>query len=427
MSVVGIAAKRIVTCDRTLATPDNPLAVIEDAAIIYDASSIHWVGPRQDAPDKTVIVDYGERVVTPGLIDAHTHAAWVGSRHTEYAMRMAGADYRAIADAGGGIVSTYRAVACADVTDIERELQRRLCRMAELGVTTVEVKSGYGLEADGERKQLQAIARARTDASLPCIVATYLALHALPPSAKNSREEYVRACATTMVPEVASEKLAEFVDAYVDEKAFTVDEARLVGEAAKRAGLGIRLHIGQFADVGGAQLCAELGAKSADHLEHIDTSGIEALAKAGTVAALLPVASFTLRQAPPPVGALREAGVALVVASDANPGTAPTESLPLAMALSVPLYGLTPAEAILGATHHAARSLGLAGDGVARPRGSLMPGAHADIVVWDLSHEFAILQPWGAPKTHLVLRDGQPIAGSAHRRTLRLFSATPLR
>ncbi len=416
MSLVGIAAKRIVTCDVARATPDNPLAILEDAAILYDEHSISWVGPRDAAKDKAEITDFGDRVVTPGLIDAHTHAAWAGSRHEEYALRMAGGDYRAIASAGGGILSTYRAVARASEAELSAELGARLRRMAELGVTTVEVKSGYGLEPDGERKQLRAIARARADASLPGVIATYLALHAVPESARGSRDHYVLRAATSMVQEVAQLKLAHFVDAYVDANAFSVDEARLVCESAKRVGLGVRLHVGQFADVGGAQLCAEVGARSADHLEHVDADGIDALARSGTLATLLPVASFTLRQEPPPVDALREAGVGMVVASDANPGTAPTESLPLAMALAVASYGLTPAEAILGATRNAAVSLGLAGHGASRPRGSLVSGARADLVVWDLPHELAILQPWGTPKTHLVLRKGQPIAGSAHRR-----------
>jgi imidazolonepropionase len=417
VSLVGIAAKRIVTCDIARATPENPLAVLEDAAVLYDEHSISWVGPRASAENKVPIVDYGDRVVTPGLIDAHTHSAWVGSRHEEYALRMAGADYRAIAEAGGGILSTYRAVAKATEATIAEELTARLHRMAELGVTTVEVKSGYGLEPDGERKQLQAIARVRTDGALPSIVPTYLALHALPESAKGNRDHYVLRAGTSLVQEVAQQKLARFVDAYVDEKAFNIDEARLVCEAAKRVGLGVRLHVGQFADIGGAQLCAEVGARSADHLEHIDADGIDALARSGTLATLLPVASFTLRQEPPPVESFREAGIGMVVASDANPGTAPTESLPLAMALSVRMYGLTPAEAILGATRNAALSLGLAGAGVSRSRGSLVAGGRADLVVWDLPHELAILQPWGVSKTHLVLRKSQPIAGSALGRT----------
>jgi imidazolonepropionase len=411
VSLVGISARRIVTCDPARATSDNPLGAVEDGVVLYDDHSISWVGPRAEADPKAEIVDYGERVVTPGLIDAHTHSAWVGSRHSEYVMRMAGADYRAIAEAGGGILSTYRSIAHATEEAVAAELSRRLHRMAALGVTTVEVKSGYGLDPEGERKQLRAIAAAAADASLPHVVATYLALHAIPEAARAKRDHYILR-AVSLVQEVADQKLAQFVDAYVDEHAFTADEARLVCEAAKRAGLGVRLHVGQFSDIGGAQLCADVGASSADHLEQIDQSGIDALARAGVAATLLPIASFTLGQSAPPIAELREAGVPIVLASDANPGTAPTESLPLAMALAVPMYGLTPVEAILGATRNAALSLAVAGHSITRPRGSLGPGARADLVVWDLPHEHAILQPWGVAKTHLVLRDGKPIAGA---------------
>jgi imidazolonepropionase len=414
MSLVGIAAKRIVTGDPARISKDNPLGVVEDGVVVYDERSISWIGPRASASE-VPIIEYGDRVVTAGLVDAHTHAAWVGSRHEEYAMRMAGADYRAIAAAGGGILSSYRAVQGATEEAIAETLAARLGRMAELGVTTCEVKSGYGLEPDGERKQLRAIARMHGRADLPHVVATYLALHALPESARASRDHYILRVATSLVPEIAALKLASFVDAYVDQSAFSVDEARLVCEAARRAGLGVRLHVGQFADVGGAQLCVEVGARSADHLEHIDAAGIAALAKAGIAAVLLPVASFTLGQAPPPVAALREAGVALVIASDANPGTAPSESLPLAMALAVRMYEMTPSEVLLGATRLAAASLGLWGGGVAHPRGALAPGARADLVVWDLPHESAIVQPWGARKTWVVLRDGVRIAGAAPR------------
>lgn len=412
MSLIGVASKRIVTGDPARITPGNPLGVIEDAVVVYDERSISWVGPRASAAN-VPLVDYGDRVITPGLVDAHTHAAWVGSRHDEYAMRMAGADYRAIAAAGGGILSSYRAIEAATEDEITETLVARLRRMAELGVTTCEVKSGYGLEPDGERKQLRAIKRARKSENVPHVVATYLALHALPESARASRDHYVLRAASLLVPEFASARLASFVDAYVDHNAFTVDEARIVCESARRAGLGVRLHVGQFADVGGAQLCVEVGAKSADHLEHVDAAGIAMLAKAGIAAVLLPLASFSLAQAPPPVAALRDAGVPLVVASDANPGTAPSESLPLAMALAVRIYEMTPAEVILGATRIAAASLGLWGGGVARPRGALVAGACADLVVWDLPHENAIVQPWGGRKTWVVLRDGTRIGGAA--------------
>jgi imidazolonepropionase len=281
--------------------------------------------------------------------------------------------------------------------------------MARLGVTCVEIKSGYGLLPDLEEKQLSAIALVAKDPSLPRLVPTFLALHALPPGA--DRAAYVERAATELVPRFA--RLCEFVDGYVDRDAFHVEEARAVGRAAREAGLGVRLHVGQFSDVGGAELCAELGAASADHLEHVSPEGAAMLAAAGTHAILLPTASFTLGQPPPPVAALRAAGVPLVVASDSNPGTAPTESLPLALALAVRLYGLTPAEALLGATRLAAASLRLFdghGESAREVRGALVPGARADLVVWDLPHELALVQPWGTPRTRVVMRDGRVIA-----------------
>jgi imidazolonepropionase len=392
MSLRGLAAKRVVTCDAEL-------GVIEDGAVVFDEERIAYVGPRAGAPAGTHLADTGDRVITPGLVDAHTHACWVGSRHGEYAVRMAGGDYRDIAKAGGGILSTHRAVAAASDDTLTSTLVGRLRRMASLGVTTVEVKSGYGLEPDLERAQLRAIARAAGAGDVPSVVPTFLALHALPPGA--DRAAYVERVARELVPEVAHDRLARFVDAYVDANAFTTDEARVVGEAARLAGLGVRLHVGQFADVGGAELAASLGAASVDHVEHVSDAGIEALARSSVCAVLLPVASFTLAQSPPPVRALRSAGVRLVVASDSNPGTAPTESLPLALALAVRGYGLSPEEALLAATRDAAASLAL------DDRGVLREGKRADLVVWDLPHEHAIVQPWGVAKTHAVVVGGR--------------------
>jgi imidazolonepropionase len=391
------AAARVVTCDPARSPG---VGAIEGGVVGVDGDRIAFVGARAEAPAGTAFVEHGDCVVTPGLVDAHTHACWVGSRHMEYAARIAGDDYRAIAEAGGGIASTQRAVVAASEEELFETLAARLRRMVTAGTTTVEVKSGYGLEAEEERKQLRVIARAAGSHGLPAVVPTLLALHALPDSARADRAGYVRRVASELVPAVAREKLARFVDAYVDEGAFTVGEARAVLEAARAQGLRVRLHVGQFADVGGAELAASLGAASADHLEHVSSAGIEALARAGTRAVLLPVASFTLGQAPPPVGALRARGVGLVVASDSNPGTAPTESLPLALALAVRLYGLTPEEALLGATREAALSLGL------EDRGVLRVGARADVVVWDLPHENALVQPWGVARTRLVLVGG---------------------
>ena len=400
----GYAAARVVTCDPARATPIDPLGVVEQGVVVVDAGRIVRVDTREavlrDLPSLP-LSSVPDAILTPGLVDAHTHAPWVGSRHHEYALRLAGADYEAIAASGGGIVSTMRAVREAAPAVLAETLRARVRRMARMGVTTVEAKSGYGLDEASERRQLEAVARVGEDASCPRLVPTYLALHALPPEANGDRAEYARIVERDWLPGIARSGLARYVDVYVDRGAFSTAEARPVLERAKALGLGVRLHVGQFADVGGAELAAELGAASVDHLEVVGDAGIEALARSGVRAVLLPVASFTLRQAPPPVAALRQAGVHLVVASDANPGTAPTESLPLAFALAVRSYGVSVSEAILGATREAAASLGLI-----EVTGALRPGLAADLVLWDLPHEEALVQPWGASRALTVVREG---------------------
>jgi imidazolonepropionase len=402
-----LLAGRVVTCDPARASNSNPLGTLTDAGVLVEGATIRMVGSRADIANAAgrapVLIDAPAAVLTPGLCDAHTHSAFVGSRHDEYARRMAGVPYDDIARAGGGIVASMRAVRAATRGELARSLQDRLARMAALGVTTVEVKSGYGLDDEGERKQLEAIAEARQNTSLPRVVATYLALHALPAESVARRAAYV-AEGAARVRTFAAEGLVDFVDAYVDANAFSTSEAELVAAAARASGIGVRLHAGQFADVGAAALAARVGAASADHLEHVTRRDLDALAAAGTRAVLLPVASFTLGERSPPVSDMRAAGVRIVVASDANPGTAPTESLPLALAFAVRSYALTPEEALLGATREAAHALGL-GDRV----GTLSPGLDADLTLWDLPHEQAIVQPWGTPRTLLVISRGQTI------------------
>ncbi len=402
-----ISAPRIVTCDPAHATSADPLGAIDDAALVIDKGLIVAVGPRAEIVGRypELAVEKVEGVITPGLIDAHTHAPWMGSRDNEYVARMNGANYEAIAAAGGGIVSSMQAVRSASIDEIATALMARLRRMAALGVTTVEAKSGYGLDEASERKQLEAIDEATNYAFLPRLVPTYLALHALPPEANGDKDAYANTVATKWLPAIAAAGLARFVDAYVDRSAFSVDQVRPLLTRARDLGLGVRLHIGQFADIGGAELAAECGASSFDHLEVVGPAGIAAMAAAGGRAVILPIAGFSLRQDPPPIAALRAAGIPFVVASDANPGTSPTESLPLALALAVRAYGLTPAEAILGATREAAASLGLA-----EVTGALRPGLAADLVIWDLPHENAVIQPWGTSRARAVLRAGIAIA-----------------
>lgn len=407
-----VAAGRIVTCDPARAAEDDPLGIVRDGAILIRDGAIAELGPRTELlaahPALPVEIDAPDAVLTPGLVDSHTHLPWVGSRDREYALRMRGADYEEIAKAGGGIVSSMRSVRDATQAEIVAAMRPRAERMAALGVTTLEAKTGYGLDERSERMQLCAIGELAESDDLPRVVPTYLALHALPPEAAGDRDGYAQRVAGSTLDSLLGEGIARYVDAYIDRSAFSVAQARPVLERAVAKGLGLRLHVGQFADVGGAELAAELGAASVDHLEQLSESGATALASAGIPGALLPVASFTLSQEPPPVERMRAAGMRLLVASDANPGTAPTESLPLAMALAVRSYGLTVDEVLLGTTRHAAESLGLE-----TTCGALATGLRADLVVWDFGHESALIQPWGTPRARTVMRDGRRIAGSA--------------
>lgn len=392
MSNTAVHAERVLTLD----PKREGLGALEDAVLAWDErGTLVYVGSAQRAP---LSPTRSVALITPGLVDAHTHLAYAGSRHDEYALRLQGASYEQLQAAGGGILASARAIAECTEDQLYALLVARLGRMAALGVTRVEIKSGYGLAPEQERKQLRAIARLHAHADLPAVVATFLALHAVPPGSE--RGAYVQSM-SALLTEIGRERLAEFVDVYVDRNAFSVAEATCVADAAERAGLGLRAHIGQFADVGGAAFAAAHGAASVDHVEHIDRAGAEALAKAGTVAILLPVASFTLGQPPPPVQLLRDAGVELAVATDANPGTAPTESLPLAMALAARLYGLTSDEVWRGCTANAARSLR------AEPWLGLAVGAPADLAGWDLPHERAVLQPWGTPRVAYTIRQGR--------------------
>ncbi len=400
MTTLRVVAKRLVTCPTD---PKDGLGVRHDAIVDVDGSAIERVIPAGLAPPftgRTVQAD----LVTPGLCDAHTHAAWAGSRHSEYVMRMAGADYEEIAKAGGGIVESMRAVKRVTLEELTDVIAKRVLRMASLGVTTVEVKSGYGLDFEGELKQLLAIERAHRMVGPVTIVPTFLALHALPPEAQGDRSAYAARVAGETYNALRDRGLFRFVDAYLDRGAFLPEHADALCRRAKEDDVGVRLHVGQFADVGGAAFAARVGAASIDHAEHIDDADLDKLAAAGVRATLLPVASFTLRGPSPNIEGMRRAGVRMVVASDANPGTAPTESLPLALAMGIRAYGLTVSEALRGATVEAAASLCLP------DRGRIQEGCRADLACWDLAHEDALSQPFGAKKTTYVIAGGEVLS-----------------
>ena len=358
---------------------EDALGIVKNAAIGIVDGKVVRIGPRTElagmrAKQTTAL---GGALVTPGLIDCHTHLVFGGNRADEHAMRRAGATYEEIAAAGGGILSSVKATRAASEAQLLASAKRRLEALAKSGATVVEVKSGYGLDTETELKMLR-VARALDGHAGVKIVPTLLALHALPPDV--DRADYVDMVIKQTIPAVAAEKLATSIDAYCDHIAFTPAEVEALFTAAAAHGLPVRLHAEQLSNQHGAALAARYKALSADHLEHLDAEGARAMAKAGTVGVLLPAAFYCLREEKvPPVDLLRKHGVAMAVATDCNPGTSPTLSLPLVMNMATTLFGLTPEEAVLGTTVHAARALGLAHE-----RGTIAAGKVADLCVWQV-------------------------------------------
>ena len=353
---------------------------VRDAALVWEDEQIQWIGPAAELPatyDPMERIDAGGGLVVPGLIDCHTHLAFGGWRADEFAQRLGGASYLDIARAGGGITRTMRATRAASEDALYQRARSFLDAMSRLGVTTVECKSGYGLNIQDELKTLQVYRRLDETQPLDLVV-TFLGAHVVPPEYAGDREGYLRLLCDELLPHLAEDGLAEFCDAFLEETAFRADEVRQLFRAAGEAGLTPKLHADQLSDTGGARLAAEAGAVSADHLERISDDGIVAMADAGTVAVSLPLATLYLHQAPLPARTLITAGVPVAVATDFNPGSAPTYHLPLAMMLACTLQRMTPAEALKGATHYAARAIGRA-DRI----GSLVPGMQADFICID--------------------------------------------
>jgi imidazolonepropionase len=373
----------LVDCNIATLVPGrgNPLGIVENGAIGIADGRVVRVGKRTElAGNRARQVDALDGAwVTPGLIDCHTHLVFGGTRADEHAMRRAGASYEEIAQAGGGIASTVARTAAASDAELLDQSRGRLRALMRGGCTTVEIKSGYGLDPKSELRLLR-IAQQLGDGEAVRIVPTLLALHALPADQRDRRAHYVTEMIDKLLPAVAKEGLAASVDAYCDTIAFTLAETERLFAAATEQGFRVKLHAEQLSNRGGAKMAARYEALSADHLEHIDEDGVAAMAEAGTVAVLLPGAFYALQETrKPPVDLLREHGVAMAVATDCNPGTSPLLSPTLAMNMACTLFGLTPEEALAGMTVNAARALGLDAE-----IGSIAPGHAADLAVWRL-------------------------------------------
>ncbi|HEY4177590.1 MAG TPA: imidazolonepropionase [Kofleriaceae bacterium] len=382
---------RLMTCD-----PERPGAgVIERGAVAISGGAIVWAGVDGDiggVKEASRVIDAGGRLVTPGLVDCHTHAIFAGDRAGEFGLRASGAGYLEIAAAGGGIAASLKATRLASDETLIDLLRERLRLAAAGGTTTIEVKSGYDLTVEGELRMLKCVAKVATERDMPRISPTLL-VHVVPPERKADRDAYVKEICESLIPKAAAQALCTAVDIYCDEGAFTLDEARAVLGAAKRAELAVKAHIGQFADLGGAELLGALGALSGDHLERVGDAGIAAMASAGVVAVMLPGACVQLRLPVPPVEKFRAQGVAMAIATDLNPGTSYCEQLPLQLWLATTHYGMTIDEAWLGVTRHGAKALGMAHVGLLRA------GAVGDVVLWKCGHEADVPYRYGAANT----------------------------
>jgi imidazolonepropionase len=378
--------------------------LISQAAVAWRERTIRWVGPYSELPAEfkaEPVVDCERRLVVPGLVDCHTHLCFGGWRGDEFEARLKGASYQDIAAAGGGITRTVTATRGMSLGELQRKAQAALAAILRLGITTLECKSGYGLDEANELKQLEVYRR--LDAQQPVdLVPTFLGAHIIPPEHQKHRDRYIDLLCDTLIPRVAQQGLARFCDVFVEHGAYSVDEARRILAAARAHGLGLKVHAEQLSAGGGALLAAQMGAVSAEHLEHADDTAIDALAAAGTVAVSLPLASLYLGEAYLPARKMLAAGLAVAVATDFNPGSAPSYHLPLAMTLACLNQAMTPQEALMGATTVAARALSLQ-DRV----GSLMPGYQADLAIIDAPNVSHWLYHFVPNACLHVLKNGQ--------------------
>jgi imidazolonepropionase len=390
---------RIVTCT------DAECSVTPPAFVAVVDGRIGGLGPMTALDPNAAVreeLDGAGALLTPGLIDCHTHLVHAGNRAAEFEARLQGASYEAIARAGGGIVSTVRQTREAGPADLFQQSARRLQSLMRHGVTTVEIKSGYGLSLKDELKSLR-VARDLAQRHPVTVRTTLLAAHALPPEYAGRADAYVDHVVQHIVPEAARLGLADAVDAFCETIGFDLLQTRRVLQAARSHGLPVKLHAEQLSNMNGAALAAEFGALSADHLEHVDEAGVAAMARAGTVAVMLPGAYYFLRDTRrPPVDLFRRHGVPMAVATDCNPGTSPTTHLPLMLNMACTLFRLTPAEALLGVTRHAARALGMADT-----HGSIELGKAADLCLWNVDHPAELSYAIAASPLRARLHRGQ--------------------
>jgi imidazolonepropionase len=390
-----------------LARPDLPVADGAPAALVVRGGTIRWVGPASAVPAAHAGLprhDGRGLLATPGLVDCHTHLVYGGQRAGEFAMRLAGASYEAVARAGGGIVASVRATREADEDALFALALPRLQALLDEGVCAVEIKSGYGLALEHERKQLR-VARRLGEACGVTVRTTFLGAHALPPEYAGRSQDYIDLVCREMLPALAAEGLVDAVDAFCERIAFTLAETEQVFRAPQALGLPVKLHAEQLSDMGGAALAARHGALSCDHIEHLSDEGVAAMRAAGTVAVLLPGAYYTLRDTrPPPIEALRAAGVPMAVSTDHNPGTSPALSLLLMANMACTLFRLTVPEALAGITVHAARALGLQDT-----HGVLAAGRPADFVLWPFAEAAELAYWFGHKPARAIVRQGRVV------------------
>jgi len=397
-------------CDRiwrnarlaTMAPARPGMGLMEDALVACSDGLIVHAGPASDAPalEALEVIDCQGRWITPGLIDCHTHLVHAGDRAGEFEQRLNGVPYEAIARAGGGILSTVRATRAATEADLIAAALPRLDALLAEGLTTIEIKSGYGLSLEHERKQLRA-ARALQSERAVTVSTSFLGAHALPPEFAGRADDYITEVVAHMLPQLARENLIDAVDAFCETIGFSIEQTRRVFDAATSQGLRVKLHAEQLSNMHGARMAAAFRALSADHLEYLDADGIRAMADAGTVAVLLPGAFYFLRDTHlPPVAELRQAGIPIALATDCNPGTSPLTSLLMTLGLAATLFRLTVDECLIGVTRAAAQALGM------HDRGTLEAGKRCDLAIWNIERPAELVYRMGFNPLHARVWSG---------------------